>query len=55
VTGPKSVGVRELTYRMSFLASSVQVCRKVEERPLVAPGPIHHWAASLQLRHNRLK
>lgn len=25
VTGPKSLGVRELTYRLSFLASSVQV------------------------------
>lgn len=29
VTGPKNIGVRELTYRLAFLASSVQVrhCR----------------------------
>lgn len=25
VTGPRSIGVRELTYKMAFLASSVQV------------------------------
>ena len=25
VTGPKNIGVRELTYRLAFLASSVQV------------------------------
>lgn len=25
MTGPKSIGVRELTYRLAFLASSVQV------------------------------
>lgn len=25
MTGPKNIGVRELTYRLAFLASSVQV------------------------------
>ena len=30
MTGPKNIGVRELTYRMAFLASSVQVCSTPE-------------------------
>ena len=41
--GPKNIGVRELTYRLAFLASSVQVRRR---RPPTMP--IDHTSNTLR-------